>query len=76
MTLDPDDLGDAKSREENRNYREMFERRNSDNPVSAYLHRWIPTGNRRMSLGDLIVTIVGVAILLMVLGMRLFGFIG
>ena len=72
---DPDDLGDAKSRAETRDYGERFERRKSDNPDIAYLRRWVPTGNRRMSLGDLIVMIVGVAILLIVLGMHLFGFI-
>ena len=76
MAFDPDELGDAKSREENRNYREISERTKSHSPVTAYFHRWVPTGNRQMSLGDLIVIIVGVAILLMVLGMHLFGFIG
>jgi len=75
MALDPDDLGDAKSREDNRNYREAFGRKNSDAGVSAYLHRWVPTGNRQGSLGDLIVIVAGLAILLGVVGMRLFGVI-
>jgi hypothetical protein len=75
MALDPDDLGDAKSRDENRNYREAFGRKGSDNAVSAYLHRWVPTGNRQMSLGDLILIMVGLAIILAVVGMRLFGVI-
>ena len=75
MTLDPDDLGDAKSRAETRNHRAIFERKKSDNPEMAFLPRWVPTGNWRMSLGDLVLALVGVAILLMVLGMRLFGVI-
>jgi hypothetical protein len=75
MTLDPDDFGDAKSREEDRRYREMSDRAKSDSSVAAYFHKWIPTGNRRMSVGDLIVIIVGAAILLTPVCMHLFGFI-
>ena len=45
MPVDPDDLGDAASREETRNCRALSERRKSDHPEVAYLPRWIPTGN-------------------------------
>jgi hypothetical protein len=78
MTRDPDDdLGDAKSREEGRDARAVFERRRAGlaSPEVAYSHRWIPLGNRRMSLGDPILVMVGIAILLIVVGMRLFGVI-
>jgi hypothetical protein len=73
MTLDSDDLGDAKSREEARNYRETFERKKSDHPEIAYLRRWIPTGSRRISLGELIATTLGILFLLTIWGMHLFG---
>jgi len=76
MALDPDDLGDANSRAESRNFRDLSERRKSDHPEMAYLPRWIPTGNWRMSLGDLIVAIIGIGILLIVTVMHLFGVIG
>jgi hypothetical protein len=76
MAREPDDLGDARSRDDNRKVRAVGERTKAENPEYAYLPRWVPTGNWRMSWFDLIVIICGVAILLMVLGMRLFGIIG
>jgi len=78
MTHDPDDdLGDAKSREENRNARAMFERRISGSASRevAYFHRWIPSGRREMTFGDLILFIAGIAILLAVAGIKLFAVI-
>jgi hypothetical protein len=75
MAVDPNDLGDAKSREEARNYGETFERKKSDHPEIAYLPRWVPTGNRRMSLGDLIAITLGILFLLTIWGMHLFGVI-
>ncbi|MBR0655027.1 hypothetical protein [Plastoroseomonas arctica] len=71
-----DDLGDARSRDENRRFRDMAERTKSENPVYAYAPRWVPTGNWRMSVFDLIVYTLGIGVILMVLGMRLFGYIG
>lgn len=71
-----DDSGDAQSRAENARYREMAERQKSANPVYAYAARWIPTGNWRMSGLDLIIILLGAALIFMVLGMRLFGVIG
>ncbi|MBL6455047.1 hypothetical protein JMJ55_06905 [Belnapia sp. T6] len=56
--------------------RALAERGKAADPAYAYAPRWIPTGNWRMSLGDWIVTLIGVGIVLMVLGMRLFGVIG
>jgi hypothetical protein len=78
MTHDPDDdLGDARSRQESRDARTMFERKRVGlaSPEIAYLHRWIPIGNRQMSVGDLILVIVGSAMLLAVVGIKLFGVI-
>ena len=75
MASDPDDLGDARSREENRSYRAVAERLKSADPLYAYVPRWIPTGNWRMNGLDLLVVACGAAIILMVLGMRLFGII-
>lgn len=76
MASDPDDLGDARSREENRRYRGKAERLKSADPLYAYAPRWIPTGNWRLSGFDLLVIVVGAALILMILGMRLFGIIG
>ncbi|SHK31795.1 hypothetical protein SAMN02745194_04684 [Roseomonas rosea] len=76
MASDPDDLGDARSREENRKYRGMAERTKSAHPLYAYAPRWVPTGNWRMTGFDLLVVVCGIALILMVLGMRLFGVIG
>ena len=76
MVSDPNDLNDARSREENRKFRDMAERTKSGNPVYAYAPRWVPTGNWRMSIFDLIILVFGIALVLMILGMRLFGLIG
>ncbi len=76
MVSDPNDFEDARSREENRKFRDMAERTKSGNPVYAYAPRWVPTGNWRMSRFDLLIIIIGIALLLMVVGMRLFGVIG
>jgi hypothetical protein len=73
MTLDADDLGDAKSRAEARNYGQTFERKKSDHPEIAYLRRWVPTGSRRMSLGDLIAVTLGILFLVTICGMHFFG---
>ena len=51
------------------------ERRKSANPEYAYVPRWIPTGNWRMSAFDLIIAAFGVAIILTPVGMWLFGVI-
>ena len=71
-----EDLGDARSREENRRFRAMAERTRSGEPVYAYAPRWVPQGNWRMSLLDVLVLAFGVGLILMVLGMRLLGVIG
>lgn len=77
MASDPEDLGDARSREENRNARGMFDRGKADNPlIGAYMPRWVPTPNWRMSIFDLILYAFGIGIVLIVLGMWLLGFIG
>jgi hypothetical protein len=75
MLLDPEDLGDARSREANRGFRELAERRKSSDPAYAYAPRWVPTGNWHMSLLDLLVVAAGIAIIAMVVGMRLLGMI-
>jgi hypothetical protein len=56
--------------------RDLAERAKASGPAYAHAPRWVPAGNWRMSLGDLIVASIGAGILLMVLGMRLFGVIG
>jgi hypothetical protein len=56
--------------------RDLAERQKGSDPAYAYAPRWATTGNWRMSRGDLVVTVIGLGILLMVLGMRLFGVIG
>ena len=76
MASGPDDLGDARSREENRAFREMAGRTKSSDPVFAYAPRWVPTGHWRMSGFDIVIVVFGIALILMVLGMRLFGIIG
>jgi len=75
MPNEANDEGDAQSRDENSRYREMAERRKSANPEYAYAPRWIPTGNWRMSAFDLIIIVLGVAIVLTPVGMWLFGVI-
>ena len=76
MNNDPDDLGDAKSREEDRTSRATFERKRTGlaSPEIVFSHRWVPLGNRRISMGDLILMLVGAAILLAVLGMHILGY--
>lgn len=69
----PDDLGDARSRAEAQGFREQAERRKSADPAYAYAPRWVPSGNWRMGLGDVLVIVFGVGLLLMVFGMKLFG---
>jgi len=76
MASDPDDLGDSRSRQENRRYRGMAERLKSADPLYACVPRWIPTGNWRLSGFDLLVIVVGATLILMILGMRLLGIIG
>lgn len=76
MGQDPEDLGDARSRDANRRFRGLAERGKSANPDFAYMPRWVPTGNWRMSGFDLVIVIFGVAIILMVVGMKVFGVIG
>ncbi|MBL6458825.1 hypothetical protein JMJ55_26185 [Belnapia sp. T6] len=76
MVREPNDLGDARSRNENRKFRGMAERTKSGDPVFAYAPRWVPTGNWRMSGFDVLIIAFGVVLILMVLGMRLFGVIG
>ena len=74
--MPPAPEGDARSEAENRSYRELAERRKAANPEYAYMPRWVPTGNWRLSLGDLLVILFGLGILLMVLVMRWLGLIG
>lgn len=77
MASEPEDLVDARRREENRCARDKFDRDKADNPlVGAYMPRWVPTPNWRMSVFDLILYAFGIGIILMVLGMWLLGFIG
>ncbi|MFC0384404.1 hypothetical protein [Muricoccus vinaceus] len=54
----------------------MAERTKSADPVFAYAPRWVPTGDWRMSGFDVLTIVFGVALILMILGMRLFGVIG
>lgn len=75
MAFDPDDIGDAKSREEARNYAEKFERKKSDDPVMmAFTQRWVPSGSRHMDLGDLISIILGIVFMLAAWGGHIFGY--
>lgn len=71
-----DDLGDSRSREESRTARDRFDRDKAGHPLMAYAPRWVPTPNWRMSIFDLIIFAFGIGIILMVLGMWLFGAIG
>lgn len=76
MANTPDDLGDACSRAENQAFREKARRTLAGNPELAYMPRWAPIGNWRMSGVDLVVVLIGVGLIVMVLGMRLLGVIG
>jgi hypothetical protein len=77
MTTEPEDLGDARSRQENRGARSSFDRSKADNPlIGAYVPRWVPTPNWRLSIFDLILYAIGIGIILMVLGMWLLGVVG
>jgi hypothetical protein len=44
MISDPNDLDDGRSREENREFRDMAERTKSGNPVYAYAPWGVRTG--------------------------------
>jgi hypothetical protein len=68
-----DDLGDPRSREENGRFREVAERRKGANPEYAYAPRWAPMGNWRLSGFDLLVMVLGVAIIVTVVAMGLSG---
>jgi hypothetical protein len=72
VAQDDDELGDAASREAVRRHQAAFDRNRSQNGEYAYAPRWVPHGNWRMSLGDVLVVAFGSAILLLILGMRLF----
>ncbi|MEO3473039.1 hypothetical protein AAFN86_14310 [Roseomonas sp. CAU 1739] len=74
MAEDPDTLGDARSRYENQRFRAMMERNKASNPEYAYAPRWVPTGNWKPDLGDVILWVIGYGILAMVLVMRLLGY--
>jgi hypothetical protein len=77
MTQEPEDFGDARSREEKLHARERFDRSKTDNPlVGAYMPRWVPTPNWRMSVFDVILYAFGIGIILVVIGMGLLGYIG
>ncbi|MBL6081848.1 hypothetical protein JMJ56_28080 [Belnapia sp. T18] len=76
MADNSDDLGDARSRTENQAFRDKATRASAGNPEMAYMPRWVPMGNWRMSSFDLVVVLVGVGLIIMVLGMRLLGVIG
>ena len=76
MADHPDDLSDARSRAENDAFREKARRASAGNPELAYMPRWVPMGNWRMSGFDLVVVLIGVGLIVMVLGMRLFGVFG
>lgn len=68
------DLGDARSRTENGRFRELAERRKGSAPEYAYAPRWAPMGNWRMSGFDLLVILLGVAIIVAVVVLGLSGF--
>lgn len=76
MADNPDDLGDTRSRAENDAFREKARRASAGNPEFAYMPRWVPMGNWRMSGFDLVIVLIGVGLIVMVLGMRLLGVIG
>ena len=76
MADNPGDLGDARSRAENDAFREKARRASAGNPELAYMPRWVPMGNWRMSGFDLVIVLIGVGLIVMVLGMRLLGVIG
>jgi hypothetical protein len=75
VAQDDDELGDAASREAVRRHQAAFDRNRSQDPEYAYARRWIPHGSWRMSLGDVLVVAFGSAILLLILGMRLFAWL-
>jgi hypothetical protein len=68
-----DDLGDAQSRAENSRFREVLERGKAANPEYAYAPRWAPTGNWRLSGFDLLVIVLGAAIIVTVVTLGLSG---
>ncbi|MBS7810758.1 hypothetical protein [Roseococcus pinisoli] len=73
MADNPDDLGDARSRTENGRFRDLAERRQGSNPEYAYAPRWAPMGNWRMSAFDLLFIVFGLAVLVTIVGLGLFG---
>jgi len=72
MADDADDLGDARSRQENDRFREMGNRRKAAEPEYAYAPRWVPTGNWRASPFDIVMAVLGIAILAVVVVVNLF----
>ena len=76
MADNPDDLGDARNRTENPAFREKARRTSAGIPEMAYMPRWVPMGNWRMSAFDLILVLVGAGLIVMFLVMRLLGIIG
>lgn len=70
-----EDLGDARSRFENSRFRELVERSKGSNPEYAYAPRWVPQGNWRPDLGDVILHLVGYGIIGLVVAMRLLGYL-
>ena len=75
MANQDDDLSDAQAREANRNFRVSAGRDKAADPAYAYAPRWIPTGRWRMSIGDLIMPAIGCGIILLVVVMRLLGYV-
>ena len=67
MQTGPDDLGDANSREDARNYRETFTRQSASG-IGFYIERWIPSPSRSGDFWDLFMTWLGAVILIGCLG--------
>lgn len=73
MASDPDDLGDARSRGENGRFRDLAERRKGAAAEYAYAPRWAPMGHWRVSGFDVILFLLGTAIIVTVVVLGLSG---
>ena len=72
MAEERDELADARSRLENSRFREGVNRHKAENPEYAYAPRWVPTGNWHASLFDVVMAVLGAAILAVAAVVNLF----
>ena len=63
MNSGSNDLGDARSREEARTFRDRIDRGRAAQPEYAYAPRWIPYASRMMTRWDIFMVRLGAVLL-------------